>query len=1529
MEQYLRFPTVFKVIIRAIYKTFRSILFSVTLFVVGLYVLLYTLLSIPAFTNAIKDVALNELSAFLGGNVLIEQLDVYPFNEVKITGLEVFDPQGRKCIDIQTVAAGISIWKLLSERRIILTYGEIIGLNAYIVQPEKDAPLNIDFIIKAFSSSDNTKEKTPFELALKNVVLRKSSAVFERPWLKGKTIGTIDLSHLSFTDLAADISFPKISDKGVEVDLRRLSLEIPDATVIEKIGLKGEFNQETISVENFIFELPSSQIFIPSFSLNAGKEGNFLKTLSSGNHSIDIDDSFITPSDLAFLFPFLENFTQPISINIRAIGNLNEVSLETFELGNPDLFTMSFVGGCEEIRDIADMKGNVADFNFHATSNLLKTLANIHQLPSTVRQLVSRLDYLKITGDLAGAMSNKSVKGNIEIETDDFLVTFEGGMNQVARKKFQGEGELNIENLSVQDLIPSVPIGALNANVVAQVTVDHGSPEGMVSLSIENFDYKGKKYEGLSLNLNKIGENVEGDILMQNDIADFTGNFGGSLTEEEKNARLDIDLRSLNLSSLIDMKAYEGYLISGNISMDGSIEKDNLINGELFLSEMAFTAPDNSRSLHLKNLDLTADSADGRQSLALNSDWVEARVEGHTDIKKLPSQIVQLVENVFPALIPIDNPENDYLTSNLEFDAVIKKNNAIPEFFNLPIRLLVPVTISGTIQSSSNSASLSLDCPYLQQGKDKLIYDTKVVADIDGSEGTLNTLIQTTLPIKKGDLALNVNLFGFRNKLSTDFHWLNTENQEFRGHIILDTEFSRNEFTSQPEISLNIKPSVLHMGTADWNIGNSFITYADKIIDVNGFKLWHDNQLVEIKGKASPEYSDVLNLTLRDIDVDYIFDMLQINYVTFGGTATGVITGQALLSGNPVAETESLEINEFTYNGAFLGKCVASSRWNNEEKEIEINAVISQEGQKTVDAMGGIWLGRDSLSFDIEADKVPVDFVQPFMAVFSSHVGGMASGNVKLFGTFRDIDMTGRIFADSVAVKLDYTNTVYHGSDSVFLNPGQIEIPHFRLYDKYGNSGMLTGELTHRYFHDPSFNFRLNDAYNLLCYDTTSELNPDWYGTLFGTGSALIKGIPGLVEISADMTVAGNSNFTFVLNDTQYARDYQFLTFSDKKKEAAIQDQPVTPRDIKEFLKNSMKKDDEGSLSRFGIDIRATVTPEVLFTLVMDPAAGDKITARGRGAMQMKYESDNDEMMLYGKYEIDEGNYNFSLQDIILRDFKIKEGSSISFNGDPLNADLDISATYRVNTNLSDLDKSFSTDRDLNRTNVPVDAVLSVNGFMTHPDITFDIQLPTLTQDVERKVKSIISTDDMMNRQIIYLLALNRFYTPEYMGGTGNGGELAAVASSTISSQLSNILGQLTDKFSVSPSFRSDKGDFSDIEVDVALSSRLLNNRLLINGNFGYRDRSNSSTTFVGDFDVEYLLTKNGNLRLKAYNHFNDQNYYLREALTTQGLGLVFRRDFDDWISFLRKKKKEAIESAEDLATPLLNNKEEKDGTEN
>ena len=375
-----------------------------------------------------------------------------------------------------------------------------------------------------------------------------------------------------------------------------------------------------------------------------------------------------------------------------------------------------------------------------------------------------------------------------------------------------------------------------------------------------------------------------------------------------------------------------------------------------------------------------------------------------------------------------------------------------------------------------------------------------------------------------------------------------------------------------------------------------------------------------------------------------------------------------------------------------------------------------------------------------------------------------------------------------------------------------------------------------------------------------------------------------------------------MLSDAVEAGDYNFITYRDRdRRDAPVASQPTDtlPETVRQHLARA-KEQEQSQPTHYTLDLQGDITPDAQLILVMDPVGGDRVRATGRGSMRMTY-NDADEMAIYGTYTIERGNYNFTLQDIIIKDFTIRDGSSITFQGDPYAATLDLVAAYALNANLRDLDESLAQDKEITRTNVPVHALLHAKGPISEPDISFDLEFPTLPSDTYRKVKSIVNTDEMMNQQIIYLLALNRFYTPDYLRG---GNELSSVASSTISSQLGNMLGKMSDKWSISPNFRSDKGDFTDMEVDVALSSRLLNNRLLINGNLGYRDQTytNQGSNFIGDFDIEYLLNPRGTMRLKAYNHFNDQNYYLRNALTTQGVGVMWKHDFDGAFDFLRRR---------------------------
>ncbi|MDE5634030.1 MAG: translocation/assembly module TamB, partial [Muribaculaceae bacterium] len=344
--------------------------------------------------------------------------------------------------------------------------------------------------------------------------------------------------------------------------------------------------------------------------------------------------------------------------------------------------------------------------------------------------------------------------------------------------------------------------------------------------------------------------------------------------------------------------------------------------------------------------------------------------------------------------------------------------------------------------------------------------------------------------------------------------------------------------------------------------------------------------------------------------------------------------------------------------------------------------------------------------------------------------------------------------------------------------------------DAEGHTARLNGWVKHKLFKEPRFDFALSNAHNFLCYNETPRENPIWHGKVYGNGSAFVSGEPGVVNINVDIATAPRSTFTFVLSDQEVAEQYSFLTFRDKNHiSAELTDTLTLRRDTSMDLVNRLRAlaaahGEEESPSDYNITIQTRITPEAEIVLVMDPVGGDRIRAYGSGSLRLDYGSANNDLKMYGTYTLDRGRYNFTLQDIIIKDFTIKPGSEISFRGDPYAAQLDIKAAYSLNANLSDLDESFLHDKDLNRTSVPVNAIMNVSGDMRQPEISFDLEFPTLNADVYRKVRSIVSTDDMMNRQIIYLLALNRFYTPEYMASATRGNELVSVASSTISSQL-------------------------------------------------------------------------------------------------------------------------------------------------
>ena len=327
--------------------------------------------------------------------------------------------------------------------------------------------------------------------------------------------------------------------------------------------------------------------------------------------------------------------------------------------------------------------------------------------------------------------------------------------------------------------------------------------------------------------------------------------------------------------------------------------------------------------------------------------------------------------------------------------------------------------------------------------------------------------------------------------------------------------------------------------------------------------------------------------------------------------------------------------------------------------------------------------------------------------------------------------------------------------------------------------------------------------------------------------------------------------------------------------------------------------------SNLKLNLQLEVAPTAEIELLMDPAGGDMISGKGSGNLRIEYDAFQADTKMYGSYTIESGKYVFNLQDVFRKEFHIESGSTVQWTGSPSAAQVNIRAVYALTASLKTLldDDELASFSSNTRMTVPVNCVLLLTGNLMTPDIQFDIDLPSSDEGVKQVVRSVISTDEMLTRQVLYLLVFNQFYKEQdQSAGTARGGEFFSLAASTASSQLNNLLSQMINSNKWSFGFDLRRVDEVNMEYQVDLLYQP-NDRWIVNGNFGYRDNNNNIedyNQYITDVDIEYLLTQSGKLRLKFYNHTIDRMAQLRTAKNTQGAGVVYKEDFDGVIDMFR-----------------------------
>ena len=1451
-----------------------------------------------------------ELSDLLNTRVTIGRINIGLLNRIIIDDVLLDDQDEQEMLKVTRLSAKFDIMPFF-KGKISISSVQLFGFNINLQKKTPDSPPNFKFVLDAFASNDTVKKDNSLDLRINSILIRRGRMAYH-VLSEEETPGKFNAKHVQLQNIIANISLKALSKDSINLGIKRLSLdEKVSGFSLKKMSLKLVANSRQTSIDNFAIELPETSLKLDTIHLIYDSLKAFDRFTEQVRFSFRTLPSQITLKDISPFLPALSHFKEPISLDMEVKGTVNQLTCSHLEITADN----------RQFR----LKGDVAlqDLSHPQDAYVFGTLSELTATTRGVGFLVRNLshDYNGVPPVLE-RLGNVSFRGEVsgyftDIVTYGQLHTDLGGVNmdlKLSSDKSKGlfaySGAVKTTDYKLGKLLANEQLGEITFNLdVHGRHVTDRLPVVELKGLIASVDYSRYRYENITLD----GEYKQ-------------GGFNGKVALDDPNGSIylngDVNVSSriptFNFQAIINkLRPHDLNLTSKYPDTEFSLKLranftggsvDEMI-GEINVDSLEFMSPE--KQYFMNNMNIRASKQNNENQLRLTSEFLTASVEGKFQYHTLPASILNIMRKYVPSLIlPPKKPIETH--NNFQFDIHIYNTDILSTIFDIPLTVYTHSTLKGYFNDPLQRLRVEGYFPRLQY-KNNFIESGMILCENPSDH--IRARVRLTNLKKKGAVNLSLDAQAKDDNISTTLNWGNSAAVTYSGQLAAVAKFLRTE-GEKPLLKamVEVKPTDIILNDTLWQIHPSQVVVDSGKVDVNNFYFSHQDRYVRINGRLSDNPQDSVKVDLKDINMGYVFDIASISDdVNFEGDATGTAYASGVFK-KPVMNTR-LFIKNFSLNQGRLGDLNIYGEWDNENRGIRLDASI-KDISTTPSRVTGIihpLKPESGLDLNIEANELNLKFLEHYMKSIANDIKGRATGKVHFYGKFKGLNLDGAVMTDA-SMNFDILNTHFAIKDTILLAPTGLTFNNIHISDMEGHSGRMNGYLHFQHFKNLNYRFEIQ-ANNMLVMNTKESTNMPFYGTVYGTGNALLTGnaIQGL-DVNVAMTTNRNSIFTYINGSVASATSNQFIKFVDKTPRRTIQDS-IQIISYYEQLQQKRQEAEEEQKTDIRLNILVDATPDATMKIIMDPVAGDYISGKGTGNIRTEFYNKGD-VKMFGSYQINQGVYKFSLQEVIRKDFVIKNGSTITFNGAPLDANLDIQASYTVNSaSLNDLIPEESSSI-IQQPNVKVNCIMNLSGILVRPTIKLGIELPNERDEVQTLVRNYISTEEQMNMQILYLLGIGKFYTEDARNNQ-NSNVMSSVLSSTLSGQLNNALSQVfeTNNWNIGTNLSTGDKGWTDMEVEGILSGQLLNNRLLINGNFGYRDNPMANTNFVGDFEAEWLINRSGDIRLKAYNETNDR-YYTKTNLTTQGVGIMYKKDFNKWSDLffwnkwkLRNKRKQKEKS--------------------
>lgn len=1306
---------------------------------------------------------------------------------------------------------------------------------------------------------------------------------------KPRNKGTVDFNHLHITDLNLDVDEIGYSPALIQANLRAASFQEQSGFSLRDLKGRVRITDKTATIKDLLVVTPDSRLNAEA-QLEYPSRDEISSNYAATQVTASIHKSHITARDILYFRPTLTDSlplhitpNMAMRIDAQVKGTLDKLAIDHVLFSALDSTSLRISGTVAGLSHPGTLSMNISLDRFHSTRADIERVLADTLLPDSLRLPA----WLTLKGSYKGSLKKASFR--TDLTSSAGAADVEGNMNLDSASALRGfDASLLVTDLDLGSIMgkPDSVMGSMSMRADLQAT-GLSLEEMTANLNgvIDHFDFQRYRYRNLKLDGTLRNQIVSIAAGMDDKNLDFTLAGDYDLNAEVPVYNLAFDLKTADFKAL--------HLSSDPIRGRGSLRVNlvtrdfRVMNGNVGIRKVAIFNGD--KLYAVDSLLFASIDQEGHSEIKINSDLLSADFEGSINIFGLPGVLREYFNSYYKLADSLD--VKDSPPQHFRFDVKLKNTDVLTDLLVPNLTAFDPGDIQGEFDSEKQKLDLRMEIKNMQYGNVGLksfVFST----NSDREALRYNVFIDRVMvdSMKVDGLELNGTVAS--DSMRTELIIL--DSADVNKYVLAGTLFSRDA-----GMEVRLEPRATLLNYQRWSLpGDNYMRFGgEKFVAHN---VVFTNRREKLIIESDEQDGSPIHIGFRELNLEYLASV-----IAEEKPLSGLLQGDINIYPDPsgMAFTSNLSIDDLQVSQVQWGdlSLKVDQRVRN---RFDMNFALVGNGNDV--RAGGSYTAGESPAFDLTATitRFGLQSLQPILKSQLTDLTGSISGTIALKGTADKPDIDGSVLFTGTKFHSTFLNSSFaiDGEKIAFVDEG-IALNQFDIVDSDRNKLRLNGTILTRTYRDFKFNLDLTSSHFRLL-NTTDKDNKLFYGKVDVALDARIRGTMTTPIVTMEAGLSDGSNLTYVVpqSEASVLQAEGIVEFVDKTFEGDPFMKKVDS-ELSDTVKSTFR----------GIDLtaRLALTDQETLTVIIDPLTGDQLTVKGNSTLTLQIDPTGD-IHLTGRYEISEGTYNLSFYKFVKREFSIDKGSTITWLGDPINAQMDIRAIYNVQTSPIELFSNQLTGAATDEVNrykqrLPFLVYLKLSGDLLQPDIGFELEMPMASRNalggsVYARLQDINTRESDLNKQVFALLILKRFIADDPFENQEPGG-FESTARRSVSKILSEQLNRLSQNIKgVELSFDiKSYEDYSSgqgqgqTELQVGVSKSLFNDRLVVklSGNIDVEGENSKrqATDYIGDLALEYKLTPDGRLRITG---FRNSDYDMIDGeLTETGAGLIYVKDYN------------------------------------